>query len=588
MLLKKLYVKGFRNFKEVTVNLNEHSLIIGANDVGKTNLIYALRLLLDRSFSDYDYELAESDFFAYEDTHEIIIRAFFEDITEECVIARLPGKISDDGKMVLQYAATINNGKVEYQFFCGKSESEEDLKEIDSPFYRKYLNLKYISSRREFWSYINKTKKELLLQAKGSRTEEVAKADDVLYDEIEQKLQEVDAKIPQLSYVKNATSHLNEELDKLSIHNREQQIVFDTASTDVDRVIQNVSVTSKYGDKKMIIGGEGRVNQIYLSLWASQNQHTETSNEVSIICVEEPEAYLHPHQQRELAAYLGRTLQGQVILTSHSPYIVSEFTPNSIIRLYKQNTHDTSVASNGCSEVIAEGIEDFGYRMSVIPAEAFFSDCVILVEGPSEMVFYKTLAKQIGIELDRLNISVLSVDGVSFPTYMDILNAMKIYWISRTDNDIMKVPHKDEFRYAGIERCISFLLDYCKHSNTEKTTIEMHKAKLRFKNRDDISAETQDAVVNIAKILESHDVLLAKEGLEEDLYNSPIQDDLKEFYGKELSRDEIIAKMKDRKAINMYEFLKKKKSCLVKLKDDALALPLIKAKKHIEKYYGTY
>ena len=267
---------------------------------------------------------------------------------------------------------------------------------------------------------------------------------------------------------------------------------------------------------------------------------------------------------------------------------MSEFSPNSIIRLYKQNTHDTSVASNGCSKVIGEGIEDFGYRMSVIPAEAFFSDCVILVEGPSEMVFYKTLAKQIGIELDRLNISVLSVDGVSFPTYMKILNAMHIYWISRTDNDIMKVPRTDEYRYAGIERCISFLLDYCEHSTTDKTMIEKHKAKLRFKNRDDISAETQDAVMNIAKILENHEVLLAKEGLEEDLYNSPIQDDLKEFYGKELSRDEIIAKMKDRKATNMYEFLKKKKSCLVKLKEDALALPLIKAKKYIEKHYGTY
>lgn len=588
MLLKKLYIKGFRNFREVSVNFNEHSLMIGANDVGKTNLIYALRLLLDRSFSDYDYELAESDFFAYEDTHAIVIRAYIDSITEDCVIARLPGKISNDGKLVLQYTATINNGKVEYQFFCGKSDSEEDLKEIDSPFYRKYLNLKYISSRREFWSYINKTKKELLLQAKGSRTEEVVKADDVLYDEIEQKLQEVDAKIPQLSYVKNATSHLNEELDKLSIHNREQQIVFDTASTDVDRVIQNVSVTSKYGDKKMIIGGEGRVNQIYLSLWASQNQHTETSNEVSIICVEEPEAYLHPHQQRELAAYLGRTLQGQVILTSHSPYIVSEFTPNSIIRLYKQNTHDTSVASNGCSEIIAEGIDDFGYRMSVIPAEAFFSDCVILVEGPSEMVFYKTLAKQIGIELDRLNISVLSVDGVSFPTYMKILNAMHIYWISRTDNDIMKVPRKEEYRYAGIERSISFYLDFCQNEDADVKVIDSERGYLRFADKNNIPQKSKNAAKKIIELLIEQGVLLAKQGLEEDLYNSPIQDDLKEFYGKELSRDEIIAKMKDRKAINMYEFLKKKKSCLVKLKDDPLALPLIKAKKYIENHYGTY
>ena len=588
MILKKLYIKGFRNFKEVNVNFNEHSLMIGANDVGKTNLIYALRLLLDRSFSDYDYELTESDFFAYEETREIVIRAYFENITEDCILARLPGKISDDGKLVLQYTAAIDNGKVEYQFYCGKSDSEGDLKEIDSPFYRKYLNLKYISSRREFWSYINKTKKELLLQAKGNRSTDIIEADDTLYSEIEQKLQEVDSKIPQLSYVKNATEQLNKELDKLSIHNREQQIVFDTASTDVDRVIQNVSMTSKYGDKKLIIGGEGRINQIYLSLWASQDQLTEFSNEVSIICIEEPEAYLHPHQQREVATYLGRILQGQVILSSHSPYIVSEFSPNSIIRLYKQNTHDTSVASDGCSKVIGEGIEDFGYRMSVIPAEAFFSDCVILVEGPSEMVFYKTLAKQIGIELDRLNISVLSVDGVSFPTYMKILNAMQIYWISRTDNDIMKVPRKEEYRYAGIERCISFLLNYCNHSTTDKTTIEKHKAKLRFKNRDDISTDTQNAVMNIAKILENYDILLAKEGLEEDLYNSPLQDDLKEFYGKELSRDEIIAKMKDRKAINIYEFLKKKKSCLVKLKEDALALPLIKAKKHIEKHYGTY
>lgn len=588
MILKKLYIKGFRNFKEVNVNFNEHSLMIGANDVGKTNLIYALRLLLDRSFSDYDYELTESDFFAYEETREIVIRAYFENITEDCILARLPGKISEDGKLVLQYTASIDNGKVEYQFYCGKSDSEGDLKEIDSPFYRKYLNLKYISSRREFWSYINKTKKELLLQAKGNRSTDIIEADDALYSEIEQKLQEVDSKIPQLSYVKNATEQLNKELDKLSIHNREQQIVFDTASTDVDRVIQNVSVTSKYGDKKLIVGGEGRINQIYLSLWASQNQLTEISNEVSIICIEEPEAYLHPHQQREVATYLGRTLQGQVILSSHSPYIVSEFSPNSIIRLYKQNTHDTSVASDGCSKVIGEGIKDFGYRMSVIPAEAFFSDCVILVEGPSEMVFYKTLAKQIGIELDRLNISVLSVDGVSFHTYMKILNAMQIYWISRTDNDIIKVPRKDEYRYAGIERSISFYLEFCQHEDADVKVIDSERGNLRFADKNNIPKKSKNAAKKIVEILTGQDVLLAKQGLEEDFYNSPVQKELKDFYGKDLTDEEVINKMKEHKAINMYDFLKKHKASLKKLKDDPLALPLVSAKEYIERHYGSY
>ena len=198
MLLKTIYIKGFRNFKEVKVNLNEHSLIIGANDVGKTNLIYAIRLLLDRGFSDYDYELDESDFYAYEDTHEIIIRAYIENIEEECILARMAGKVSDDGRLVIQYSATINRGKVEYKFYCGKSDDTDDLEEIESPYYRKFLNIKYISSRREFWEYIHKTKKQLLLQAKENRTEDVIAEDDLLYSDKEKQLQQVDNKIPKL------------------------------------------------------------------------------------------------------------------------------------------------------------------------------------------------------------------------------------------------------------------------------------------------------------------------------------------------------------------------------------------------------
>ncbi|WP_036877054.1 ATP-dependent nuclease [Xylanibacter oryzae] len=588
MQLTKVYIKGFRNFKEATVNFNKHCLVIGANDVGKTNLIYALRILLDRGFSDYDFELNESDFFAYEETKNITIRAYFEDVTEDCIVAKMRGKISNEGNLVLQYTATIDNGKVCYQFYCGKSESEDDLKEIDGPYYRKYLNIKYISSRREFWSYINKTKTELLKQAKDRRTAEIVSADEQLYSEIENELQNVDTKIPQLSYVKNATEKINKELNKLSIHNSEQQVVFDTASTDIDKVISNVSLTSKNGDKKLVIGGEGRINQVYLSLWASQNQHTEISSEVSIICVEEPEAYLHPHQQRELAEYLGKSLSGQVLLTSHSPFIVSEFSPNSIIRLYKKRTSETLVASDGCSKVLADNFDDFGYRMSVIPAEAFFSDCAILVEGPSELIFYKTLAKQLNIDLDRLNISVLNVEGVGFDTYINIINSLDIYWILRTDNDIMKIPYKDTYRMAGMERALDFL-SYRLLTPKEEIIINENKDGIHgFKYKDKIPEEVNVNFKKLTNIIEDHDIYLAKVGLEEDLCNSAINSDLKDYYGVELIDADIIAKMKEHKAINMYSFLKKKKTCLSKLAKDEIVKPLISAKKYIESQYGTY
>lgn len=591
MKIDRLYIKGFRNYKEAIVNFNKSTLIIGANDVGKTNLIYAMRLLLDRGLTDYDYELRESDFYAYEETNEVVIKAYLSDVVEDCVVARMPGYISNDGKMVLMYKAWRQEGKVDYQFYCGKSESEKDLKECAGPFYRKHLNIKYIGSRRDFWGYINKSKMQLLNQAKKERPEAVIAADDALYSELAEKLKFVDEKIPELSYVKTATRQLNEELSKLSIHNKEQEVLFDTSAMNIEQVISNVSISSKHKDKRLVIGGEGRINQIYLSLWSTQNQQTAISNEVSIVCIEEPEAYLHPHQQRELAAYLGQTLNGQVILTSHSPFIVNEFSPNAIIRLYKDRDSQTKVASDGCSKAIEDGFEGLGYRMSVLPAEAFFSDYVILVEGPSEEMLYKTLAGQIGIDLDRMNISILCVNGVDFVTYVKILEAMEIRWSMRTDNDEIGVSKTDKIRFAGIERGIDcFLNSNVFDSEEDERQFNEHKKHLRYTKGEDIPDDVMEAVAWFKEFLDKYYIEIADKDLETDLYNGLLHDELDKYYDPEgkLTSDKVIEAMKKHKAINMYQFLKANKNKLYLLKNDKIATPLTDAKDVIEDMYGSY
>ena len=59
MEIEKVIITGFRNYAKATVNLQSKTLLIGANDSGKTNFVYALRLLLDKSLSESDLEPSE-------------------------------------------------------------------------------------------------------------------------------------------------------------------------------------------------------------------------------------------------------------------------------------------------------------------------------------------------------------------------------------------------------------------------------------------------------------------------------------------------------------------------------------------------
>lgn len=585
MLLSTVKISGFRNFKDATINFAEKSLIIGANDVGKTNLIWAIRLLLDKAISEYEVEPQDSDFYAFEEINEFSILLHFKEIKEDCIVSKLKGKISNTDELYLQYKGfrdPVTKSKT-YKLFAGKD--IPSLEEIEDRYYRKVLNLKYISSRRDFHNYINREKTNLFQTAKESREEAEVKKDQTLYTEITTSLHTVDKKIPELSYIAKATDTINTELNKLSIHHQTQEIVFDANTSNVDNFINSVAIASKSNNKNLVVGGDGKLNQIFLSLWASRNKLADDLEEVSIICIEEPEAHLHPHQQRKLAEYLGTTLNGQVMITTHSPQIACEYSPNSIIRLVPSK-NGTKAASDGCSTIIDDAFKGFGYRLSIIPAEAFFADVVFLVEGPSEELFYKTLAKQLNIDLDRLNISVLMVDGIGFEIFIKILRSLEIEWVLRTDNDISKIPYNTEYTFAGVNRIVNY---YEKHGNKDAAcdaVIAQYKVLLRGFPTNVPPEQNVDAAKKIVAILALKGSFVSVNDLEADLVNSAIATELQNHYGTTVAAD-IIAVMQSAKAINMYDFLIDNKDCLSRLKGDPITAPLEYCKTYIEKLYAT-
>jgi putative ATP-dependent endonuclease of the OLD family len=62
MRLSRIAIKNFRNFKSLDVGLADHAVIIGENKVGKTNLLFALRLILDPTLPDSTRRLRLEDF----------------------------------------------------------------------------------------------------------------------------------------------------------------------------------------------------------------------------------------------------------------------------------------------------------------------------------------------------------------------------------------------------------------------------------------------------------------------------------------------------------------------------------------------
>jgi len=47
--IARVQFTNFRNFADLDVGFGRHAVIVGENKIGKSNLIYALRLILDPS-----------------------------------------------------------------------------------------------------------------------------------------------------------------------------------------------------------------------------------------------------------------------------------------------------------------------------------------------------------------------------------------------------------------------------------------------------------------------------------------------------------------------------------------------------------
>jgi len=61
MKIRKIEIRNFRNLRDIEVYPAHTTIFIGENNAGKSNLLYALRLLLDPEAKRLESEISEED-----------------------------------------------------------------------------------------------------------------------------------------------------------------------------------------------------------------------------------------------------------------------------------------------------------------------------------------------------------------------------------------------------------------------------------------------------------------------------------------------------------------------------------------------
>ena len=301
MEFKSLQVKNFRSFEDISINLSNKNIFFGLNDVGKTNLLTALRFVFDRDTRRNDF--IDSDYFEKktETPIEILVTVDISDNNEDSskLRARLRGAIlSGQDLIYIRLIAKYDNSEmvgVADLFWGGEKENLQEIKSRGTRFdIDDIFNVFYIDS------YVDM---DVLFKRNIKKFIQSDTADDKIINEsINSIVEELNEYISSLSGVSDFESKISPVYQKFNDENISISIKSEIA---VKGLYSNiVPYMKKNGDDKVYpTAGEGRKKLVVYSLFTLLAEQ-EADKKINLFLVEEPENNLHKSLQIELSQIL--------------------------------------------------------------------------------------------------------------------------------------------------------------------------------------------------------------------------------------------------------------------------------------------
>ncbi len=459
MKITRVHIENFRGLKEVELELDETTVLIGENNSGKTSVLDALRLCLHELgprrrvvFDGFDFHLKNG---AAEprsaDPIRIEIR-FSEESASEWDVA-LVGRLNrqkilqvdGDGlnhvvlRITCAYDATNRDFTQDWAFL--NLDGKPLLSAFESALgtLQREVSFFYLSALRDAARHFD---------AKGPFWRpflEDSQLSDEKKAELEEKLREInELVVSSHTSFKQATERLGKVQDVVPMAGGDVVSIEAVPGRMFDMLAKaQVHLGAPSGAKIPVVRhGEGTQSLAVLMLF-SAFLNTRLGGS-PVVALEEPEAHLHPSAVRALWDILD-VIGGQKIISTHSGDILSEVDIHNVRRLAKtaDGIHAFRVPP---ALLLDEEKRKFNYHIRRSRGELLFARCWLLVEGETESWIYPAAARALGMKLHRDGVRVVEYSQSDVGLLAKVANSLGIPWYCVVDNDSGRTKYEPKVK----------------------------------------------------------------------------------------------------------------------------------------------
>ena len=497
MKVRRLTLKNFRSVAEGTILFADHTLLLGANSVGKSTVCEALDLLLGPERLRRTPPVDENDFHErrYLDADgnpvpielEVVLTDLTDDVVQkyrthieywdtdgdEMLDEAHTPEDADSDKVIYALRITLHAAydpkedefRAETCFASPPPEDEQRPARVSTPDKRNFGFI-YLRALR--------TGSRALSLERGSLLDIIIRLQDSdrskMWEDTLRSLEDLKPPIHEIPQLKSVLDDIDGRIRQfVGLSDEEPALGLFSSALTRESLRHTITLFGASERSDVLIPywrlGSGVVNAMVFSLltFIGDLKHNV------IFAMEEPELAIPPHTQRRIVQFM-RSSVDQAILTSHSPFVVEQFAPDEVLLLSRE-TEKQLIGR----QLQVHGIKAKTYRGGIRRhfAEAMLGRGVLCVEGVSDsdvLVSASHVLEHHGAEgheytpLDLSGVTIVQCDGDrSLPQYGEFFRGLGLATYALhdepTDGDATAITaafdRSWQLAYRGIEKLLS-------------------------------------------------------------------------------------------------------------------------------------